>query len=287
MDLKLKIMVLSFGEVLMDCLPDKNVIGGAPFNVITHVNRLGESSGIISKIGVDDLGSQIGSFLKSEGTDTYLQVDKNYKTGYVSVEFVNGQPNYTIHGGCGWEFLDFKETPSPKYFVFGSLALHFPQNKTSFLAYKESFKGTEFICDLNLRAPYFTKENVEICLDTADILKINDEELEYLAKEYNTTNTISWLDETYNISKVILTKGSQGATIYWDGEEVSCEVVPVKNMKDTVGAGDSFTAMFIYGMINNLPLKQNLQRASTFASLICEQSGAIPTDLKLYEPFKL
>ena len=55
-------MVLSFGEVLIDCLPNGNVIGGAPFNVAIHLKRLGEGSGIISKIGQDELGDEIKSF---------------------------------------------------------------------------------------------------------------------------------------------------------------------------------------------------------------------------------
>tara|TARA_B100000795_G_C22804213_1_gene443813 strand:+ start:453 stop:1295 length:843 start_codon:yes stop_codon:yes gene_type:complete len=280
-------MVLSFGEVLMDCLPDKNVIGGAPFNVITHIKRLGESSGIISKIGTDDFGDKINFFLKNENIDLFVQRDENYKTGYVTVKFINSQPNYTIHSECGWEFIDFFDVSPPDYFVFGSLALHFPQNKKSFLKYKQGFKNAISICDLNLRTPYFSKENIEMCLSNADVLKINDDELDYLAAEYKVGNPISWLKEVYGISKVILTKGSKGATVYWEGEEVSCNIVPVENIKDTVGAGDSFTALFIYGLIKNIPLQENLKRASAFASLICGQSGAMPEDLSLYDAYKL
>ncbi len=280
-------MVLSFGEVLMDCLPEKNVIGGAPLNVVTHLKRLGENSGIISKIGTDKLGVEIANILEVENLDEFIQKDSSYKTGYVTVDFINGQPNYKIQPGCGWEFLDFENTLTPAYFVFGSLALHFSQNKASFLKYKAAFKGAKFVCDLNLRTPFFSKENIELCLSSADILKINDEELDYLSLEYKVNNPIEWLKETYGISKVILTKGSKGATVYWDDEVVSSDVFPVENMKDTVGAGDSFTALFIYGLLKNLPLQENLKRASTFASLICGQFGAIPSDLSLYDPYKL
>ena len=128
----------------MDCLPDKNVIGGAPFNVVTHIKRLGESSGIISKIGTDELGGEIADFLKTEKIDQFVQKDSSYKTGYVTVKFIEGQPNYTIHSGCGWEFLDFENTASPEYFVFGSLALHFPKNKESFFRLDEKIIFEEF-----------------------------------------------------------------------------------------------------------------------------------------------
>lgn len=271
----------------MDCLPDKNVIGGAPFNVAIHLKRLGEDAGIISKIGDDEIGSQIESFLKKEGIDSFVQKDENYKTGYVTVKFIDGQPDYTIHGGCGWEFLDFKPTEAPDYFMFGSLALHFEKNKESFLAYKEAFKNSTFICDINLRKPYFSAENIELCLSSADILKINDEELDYLSEEYGVEDPIEWLNEKYNISKIILTKGSQGATVYWDGEEVDCPIEPVSNLVDTVGAGDSFTALFIHGLIHGLPHADNLKRATDFAALICQNSGAVPDDVDMYSTYKI
>jgi fructokinase len=271
----------------MDCLPDKNVIGGAPFNVAIHLNRLGEDAGIISKIGEDELGEQIQDFLTREGVGAYVQKDNQYKTGHVTVKFIDGQPDYTIHAGCGWEFLDFKPTQAPDYFMFGSLALHFEQNKSSFLAYKEEFKDSTFICDINLRKPFYSNENIELCLSSADILKINDEELDYLGEKYGVDNPIVWLKDKYNISKIILTKGSQGATAYWDGEEVDCPIEPVANLVDTVGAGDSFTALFIHGLIHGLPLSDNLKRATDFAALICQNSGAVPSDVQIYSNFKL
>lgn len=280
-------MVLSFGEVLMDCLPDKNVIGGAPFNVVIHLKRLGEDAGIISKIGTDDLGDQIHDFLQKEGVAQNVQRDENYKTGYVTVEFINGQPNYTIHSGCGWEFLDYKETKAPDYFVFGSLALHFEQNKTSFKKYVKAFQSSTFICDINLRTPFYNKENIELCLQTADILKINDEELDYLSETYKVDDVLAWLKSEYNIQKVILTKGSEGATVYWDDQVVNAPVAPVEKIEDTVGAGDSFTSLFIHGLIKGLPLEQNLNRAAEFASRVCERSGAIPSDVELYKKFEI
>lgn len=277
--------VFSFGEVLMDCLPDKNVIGGAPFNVITHLNRLGVNSAIISKIGEDQLGNEILSFLKKEGTGDFVQIDKSYPTGNVTVKFVQNQPQYTIHSGCGWEKIDFNEVVAPKYFVYGSLALYFEQNKASFLAYKKAFNNTIFLCDINLRAPFYNADNIELCLSTADILKINDEELEYLAAEAKVEDGILWLKEQYKITKIILTKGSKGATLFWEGRQVEVDVAKVSDFKDTVGAGDSFTALFIHGLINELPFEENLNKASEFAAMICENEGAIPSNKDIYSPF--
>lgn len=281
-------MVLSFGEVLMDCLPDKNVIGGAPFNVVTHLKRMGEESGMISKIGKDELGEEILSFLKTEKIDEYVQVDDVLKTGYVSVKLNNGQPTYTIHRGCGWEFIDYKAgLPSPKYLVFGSLALHFPHNKSSFIKYKEQFKDAICICDINLRAPFYDNETIDFCFSNTDILKINDEELIHVEKENNVKDGIQFLKEKYKINKVILTKGEHGAELFWEGKHYVSAAGKVTEMKDTVGAGDSFTSMFIFGLLNNVNAKENLKRASDFSALICEQNGAIPSDKSIYQKFKV
>lgn len=284
---KNKNMVLSFGEVLMDCFPDRNVIGGAPFNVAVHLKRLGVESGIITKIGKDELGEQLGDILKKEDLDNHLQIDPNYSTGRVDVTLNNGQPSYHIHEGCGWEFIDFKEIEEPNYFVFGSLALSFKHNKQSFIHYKQTFKSTLFVCDINLREPFYDNETIELCLESADILKINDEELTYLSEEYNQANPILWLRDKYNITKVLLTEGSKGATLFWDGEEVKCQVNKVENIIDTVGAGDSFTSMFLYGLVNNLPFDESMQKAADFASVICQTAGAVPQDLSIYNKFKV
>jgi fructokinase len=279
-------MVLSFGEVLMDCFLEKNVIGGAPFNVAVHLRRLGEESGIISKVGKDELGLQIKNILVKERLSGQLQIDHNYPTGKVDVTLDEGQPSYYIHKGCGWEFIDVKKIKPPSFFVFGSLALFFKNNKQSFKNYRNQFSETVFVCDLNLRKPFYDKSTIDLCLNATDILKINDEELIFLSQQYKVENVIEWLKAEFNIDKILLTEGSKGATLFWEGQIISCEVKKVNSIIDTVGAGDSFTSIFLHGLINELPLDISMQRAADFAGLICQNSGAVPSDLAIYEKFK-
>ena len=279
-------MVLSFGEVLMDCFPDKNVIGGAPFNVAIHLKRLGEDAGIITKVGKDELGGQIHEILQKEGLAAELQIDKNYPTGRVDVTLDNGQPSYYIHEGCGQEFIGEKEVQTPNYFVFGSLALFFEKNKKSFSNYRSQFEKAIFVCDINLRKPYYDKNTIDLCLNSADIIKINDEELDYLSRTYQVEHVIDWLKTEFDIHKVILTEGAKGATLFWDDKIISCEVRKIENIKDTVGAGDSFTSLFLQGIIHQLPLDVAMQRAADFAGVICQTSGAVPIDLTVYESYK-
>lgn len=279
-------MVLSFGEVLMDCLPEKNVIGGAPLNVVTHLNRLGEKSGIISKIGTDELGSEILAFLKSENIAEHVQLDSKHNTGYVSVKLTNGQASYTIHRDCGWEFIDYvAKKESPNYFVFGSLALHLPANREVFLQYVKEFQGAIRLCDINLRTPFYNEETIDFCFNNADILKINDDELAYFGELKGADDPIQLIKTKYGIQKIILTKGAEGAEVFWQGRHYVSEAGQVSDFKDTVGAGDSFTALFIYGLIKGIEIPENLKRASDFSAMICGQNGAIPTDRTIYNGF--
>ncbi len=280
-------MVLSFGEVLMDCFPDKNVIGGAPFNVAVHLRRLGEDAAVITKIGRDELGLEIKSTLTKERLTRQLQIDQNYPTGRVDVTLDQGQPSYFIHKGCGWEFISVDDIEPPDFFVFGSLALFFEKNKQTFKDYRKHFNKTLFVCDLNLRAPLYDKKTIDLCLNATDFLKINDEELAYLSNKYQVKDVINWLKIEFDIQKILLTEGAKGATLFWDDKIIYCPVTSVKNLKDTVGAGDSFTSLFIHGIIHELPLEVSMQRAADFAGMICQTSGAVPSDLSIYEKFKL
>ena len=280
-------MVLSFGEVLMDCFPDKNVIGGAPFNVAVHLRRLGEDAAVITKIGRDELGLEIKNTLTKERLTRQLQIDQNYPTGRVDVTLDQGQPSYVIHKGCGWEFISVDDIEPPDFFVFGSLALFFEKNKQTFKNYRKHFNKTLFVCDLNLRAPFYDKKTIDLCLNATDFLKINDEELAYLSNKYQVNDVINWLKIEFDIQKILLTEGAKGATLFWDDKIIYCPVTSVKNLKDTVGAGDSFTSLFIHGVINELPLEVSMQRAADFAGMICQTSGAVPSDLSIYEKFKL
>ena len=105
-------------------------------------------------------------------------------------------------------------------------------------------------------------------------------------KTYKVEDTIHWLKSDFDIQKILLTEGAKGATLFWNDKIISCEVKMIEDIKDTVGAGDSFTSLFLHGIINNLPLDLAMQRAADFAGDICQTSGAVPDDLTVYEKYK-
>ena len=137
--------------------------------------------------------------------------------------------------------------------------------------------------DVNLRAPYFSAETVRQSLELANVLKLNEEELPRLTEWFgsdgdNDTDQIGALAEQFDLKMVALTRGGEGSVL-WTADEISERPTPAVNVVDTVGAGDSFTAALVTGMLRGDSLPSIHQYASEVAAFVCSQSGATP-DLK-------
>lgn len=284
-------MIVCFGEVLVDCLPNEEVIGGAPFNVAIHLKRLGNEVDFVSSIGADEKGMRIQGLLDNEGLSDFVTLSKEHPTGYVSVWFEGNEPKYTIHEPCSWQYLSVSQhKETPEIIVFGSLGTFFADNKEAIKVYRDRYPDAKFLCDLNLRAPMYSKQHVEFCLEMTDILKVNEDEFEYLKNEVFQVSTdeevLGVLNESYGIAQVMLTKAEKGVEVFWDEQRVKAPApkVPASAFQDAIGAGDSFTAVFI-DLLLKYPekLESNIGQALSFASKICANKGAIPASLELYE----
>lgn len=275
----------------MDCLPNEEVIGGAPFNVAIHLKRLGNEVDFVSSIGADEKGMRIQGLLDNEGLSDFVTLSKEHPTGYVSVWFEGNEPKYTIHEPCSWQYLSVSQhKETPEIIVFGSLGTFFADNKEAIKVYRDRYPDAKFLCDLNLRAPMYSKQHVEFCLEMTDILKVNEDEFEYLKNEVFQVSTdeevLGVLNESYGIAQVMLTKAEKGVEVFWDEQRVKAPApkVPASAFQDAIGAGDSFTAVFI-DLLLKYPekLESNIGQALSFASKICANKGAIPASLELYE----
>lgn len=280
--------MIAFGEVLMDCLPDKNAIGGAPFNVAVHLKRFGNQVTFISKIADDDFGKEIFDFAKNENIEQGISFDKNHPTGFVSVEFVENEPHYTIETEKAWQFIDYVAINNPvDVFIYGSLALYFEKNQTTFLQYKTENPVAIFVCDLNLRGDFFSEKTINLCLSNTTILKVNDDEWMYLQKIYKQTTDdqlLNYLKNTFNLIKIIRTQSKKGALVYWDNTVVheSTTMISDDLFKDAIGAGDGFLACFLHFCFKENDVHKALKKALIFAAKICQFSGAIPSDKNIY-----
>jgi fructokinase len=97
---------------------------------------------------------------------------------------------------------------------------------------------------------------------------------------------VHYLVKTHSIQTVSLTKGESGSELFTNQGSFSADSADVIKVVDSVGAGDAYTAMLAAGMLKNWSPQVILERASLFASRICEIKGAIPESSSFYEPFK-
>lgn len=280
--------IVAFGEVLMDCLPDKNVIGGAPFNVAIHLKRFGNQVTFISKIAKDDFGEEIFNFAKNEHIEKGISFDENHPTGFVSVEFIKSEPHYTIETEKSWQFIDYVPLGKPvDVFIYGSLALYFEKNQNTFLQYKAENPTAVFVCDLNLRGYFYSEKTINFCLSSATILKVNDDEWIYLKEIYKQSTDkqlLEYLEGTFSLIKIIRTQSKKGALVYWDDTVIqeSTEMILDTLFKDAIGAGDGFLACFLNSYFKENSIRNALKKALIFAGKICQFSGAIPSDKIIY-----
>ncbi|MDO4586259.1 MAG: carbohydrate kinase [Planctomycetia bacterium] len=299
-----------FGEILWDLLPSGKKLGGAPANFAYHANILGGQAWVKSRIGNDSFGAEVQSILASHNISLdFVEIDPVLPTGTVVVHLnENGQPSYEIVENVAWDNIQsdnkfLADLKNADAFYFGSLAARSENNLRILLSLLNSLPEKSLkVFDLNLRNPFYSKEIIRQLLKKTTVFKLNDEELlilaEMFADEIPTTlsicdslftqnslnlletKVIEWIRafiQYYQLKHLILTCGSSGSFL-WDSQGNSSFAPAEKvNIIDTVGAGDSFTAVCVLGLLKNIPLDKINRNANRYASFICSQSGAMPT----------
>lgn len=285
-----------FGEVLFDCFPDGNsVLGGAPFNVAWHLQGFGLNPLMISAVGSDEHGQNVLQAMEKWGMDqSGIQVLENYPTGQVTVSLANGQPSYEICTDQAYDNVDIEKSLSqleldiPSLLYHGSLIARTDHSRQLLSQMKSKVKSPVFV-DINLRPPWWDMQTVRNVLSDAKWVKLNEEELLTIldVSEDSTAGLFEHAREfmdTFNLDLVITTQGEHGAFCITPDDMISGSPVEA-NVVDTVGAGDSFSAVSILGLTQGWPLSLLLERALEFAAAICEQQGATSMDRTLYDNY--
>ena len=289
--------VIGIGEALFDCLPEGRKLGGAPANFAYHVSQFGLNGCAISAIGDDELGEEI--------VETFEKVDLRYvlprveqPTGTVKVTLDDkGIPQYDICLGVAWdnipltdEMLDIAR--NAEAICFGSLAQRSEISRRTIHAFLDAAPRTAMkVFDINLRQRWYTAEVIAESLNRANVLKINDEELDVvatmllgvsttpgklIAEDPEKTRLVcSDLIAKYNLKMLILTCGAIGSYVFTEDEE-SYISTPKVVVADTVGAGDSFTATFVARMLQGKSIREAHENAVQVSAFVCTQNGAMP-----------
>lgn len=282
---------IMFGEVLFDRFPDGNVVlGGAPFNVAWHLQAFGLSPLLVSRIGVDALGRQISGAMIDWGMDrSGLQLDSAHQTGTVDVVLTDGEPTFDIVPNRAFDFIDRFSLPpirTDATLYHGSLALRNSKSRETLLELRQHHQGYSFV-DVNLRAPWWTKEILLEILEGADCIKLNQNELDQIITQ-GTSVAAKAVHLLTNMSaeNVIVTRGKQGAIVYAaDGSSYEATPESARKVVDTVGAGDAFSAVLLLGQAKQWDIDLTLERAQNFASAIVGVRGATVRNIGFYAQF--
>jgi fructokinase len=282
--------ILCFGEVLWDCLPSGRLPGGAPLNVAYHLHRLGAEALMLSAVGTDALGDEMLTYLASRGLRTdFVARHRRLPTGLVTVALTaGGQPSYTIEEGVAWDDLGGTgawraAVPGAGALVCGSLAARTAANRAT-LDELLATPALLRILDVNLRAPFDEPERVLDLARRADWVKMNEHELAALANTAAASEEWprQWLPAVEAFAaasgcrQLCVTAGERGALLWQDGTLLSAPAPPVP-VRDTIGAGDAFTAAFVHGLLTTpeSPLAI-LARACALGALVASLPGGQP-----------
>lgn len=288
--------ITSIGEILFDVYPERKTLGGAPFNFIYHITKLTGHGTFVSRVGMDDPGREIIDYLdKNNIPKDYIQVDPIHLTGE-AIAALNDRkiPVWEIRAGRAYDFIELNEdlesllNDHTDCFYYGTLA---QRNLTSRDTIQHFFgRKLKYFCDLNIRQNFYTREIIEECLKTCDILKLNNEEIHLvnkllINKSFDSKDTPKRLLNEYNISQLCVTDGDQGAVIYQGNIQVQYKL-KIKNVVDTVGAGDAFASILCIGYLYNWDIDKTIKMAAEFAGEIVKINGALPSGEELYNKYK-
>lgn len=280
------------GNPLMEANP-----GGAPCNVLAMLNKLGKKTAFIGKVGKDQFGTMLKGVVEESGTDvSNLMMDDEVHTTLAFVHtFPDGDREFSFYRNPGADMMLKKEEVNPeiikaaKIFHFGTLSSTHPEVReaTRYAIDVAKENGLMVSFDPNLREPLWAsledaRKEIEYGLGKCDILKISDNEMEFMTGTDDYNKGVEMLRESYNIPLIFVTLGKEGSRAYY--KDMIVEVAPFlrKDTIETTGAGDTFEACALnyvleHGLDNLTEenLTELLRFANAGASIITSRKGAL------------
>lgn len=298
--------VVAMGELLIDFTADglsqqgnrlfEACPGGAPCNVLAMLNKLGKKTAFLGKVGKDQFGIQLKKTLKELGIDTsHLLTDETVNTTLAFVHtLADGDRDFTFYRNPGADMMLTEEEIDPelianaRIFHFGTLSMTHEgvrqATKKAIDIAREN--GLLISFDPNLRPPLWSflelaREQMEYGFQFCDILKISDNEIQFVTGKEDYDEGIRCLQEKYRIPLILLTLGKDGSRAYYNDICVEHGGYRVKAI-ETTGAGDTFCGSALsyilehdfYNMTKE-QLRQMLAFSNAAAALITTRKGAL------------
>ena len=280
------------GNPLLEANP-----GGAPCNVLAMLNKLGRKTAFIGKVGNDNFGRFLADTVRRSGTDiTNLVYNNTVPTTLAFVHtLAEGEREFSFYRQPGADMTLAKEEvmtdiiESSRIFHFGTLSSTHPgvREATRFAVEFAKEKGLLISFDPNLREPLWeslddAKREIEYGLSKCDILKISDNELEFMTDTRDYDEGIRRIREKYDIPLIFLTLGKDGSRAYYKDIRVERPAYQGVNAVEKTGAGDTFEGCALdfvleYGIdgFDESKLSELLDFANAGAAIITTRKGAL------------
>ena len=301
-------MLLVGGENLMDMVQigEKDgqslyqaIPGGSPFNVALAAGRQQVPVRYITPISDDTSGDQLAALLSDAGVELggarFVA-----PTSLAMVSLIEGIPSYAFYRNGTAErlvttsALNAHLADNPSIFHIGSLAITGGEDAAIWEAFAHAAKAQGLLISLdpNIRASFISDvpdymARLGRILAISDIVKLSDEDLAWLYKDQSEEAALGQLRSMTNADIVVLTRGGEGARFYHAGSWQDVDPAQVSDLKDTVGAGDTFMASMLAWLMGHADLKnlasltgadkgQMVRHAAKAAAMNCERQGCNP-----------
>lgn len=282
----------SQGNPLLEANP-----GGAVCNVLAMLGRLGKKTAFIGKVGQDMFGTQLKNAVEEVGIDTRaLFMDEEVHTTLAFVHtYPDGDRDFSFYRNPGADMM-LRKDEVPADLIQNSRLFHFGTLSSTHEGVREATRhaleiakdaGCIITFDPNLRPPLWkslddARREIEYGMTKCDVLKISDNEVEFLFDTTDYDKGAALIREKYNIPLVLITMGKAGSRAYYKDMLVEAAPFLQKTTIETTGAGDTFCASTLNYILEhgleNLT-EENLMEMLTFAnaaaSLITTRKGAL------------
>ncbi|WP_337013678.1 aminoimidazole riboside kinase [Pantoea sp. AS142] len=291
----MSVRVWCLGDAVVDLLPEMpgrlmQCPGGAPANVAVGIARLQGNSGFIGRVGADPFGQFMRETLSEEKVDTcYMIADPPHRTSTVVVGLdEQGERSFTFmvrpSADLFLEVADLPEFRRGEWLHCCSIALSAEPSRTATLTAMERVQaaGGYVSFDLNLRDDLWPDlarlhKVVNEALSYADVVKLSDDELNFLCPDQEPADSMLTLAARFSINLLLVTQGREGVMACYQGQITHYATRPVVSV-DTTGAGDAFVAGLLWGLAKSgLPADES-QLAICLAS--AQRCGALATTAK-------
>ena len=267
-----------FNKLLSNLKIEKTVSGGSVANSIVGLSQLGNKVGFIGKVNDDKLGSKYEDGLKKENVEYFYSKKKEGLPTGTCLILITPDSERTMctflgtAGKINENDVDTNAVKNSKITFLEGYLWDEGDPKSAFdKAIQSSNKVAMSLSDLfcvERHKPNF----LELVKNKLDITFANEQEIMSLIDAKNFDEVISF---SKNLGKlIVLTRGEKGSVAINGDEIIECGIQKNLNIVDLTGAGDLFAAGFLHGVVNNLSVKESLEKGTEMSSKIIQQIGA-------------